>query len=103
MIAKIKYILLLFIFFSLFACSGNKDKKLPKVSIQPATMLQIMTDMSKAERMTMDNNLSKEERQQLMQEYKQSILKHYNISEDVYDNDMQTYLDNPKLMQKLAK
>lgn len=103
MITKIKYILLLFIFFSLFACSGNKDKQLPKVSIQPATMLQIMTDMSKAERMTMDNNLSKEERQQLMQEYKQSILKHYNISEDVYDKDMQTYLDNPKLMQKLAK
>ena len=103
MVTKIKYILLLFVVFFLFACSGNKDKKLPKVSIQPETMLQIMTDMSKAERMTMDNNLNKEERQQLMQEYKQSILKHYNVSPETYDKEMQIYLDNPKLMHKLSK
>lgn len=87
----------------LLACAGNKDKELPKVSIQPETMLKIMTDMSKAERMTMDNNLNKEERKQLMQDYQQSILKHYNVSPETYEKELQIYFDNPKLMQKLSK
>lgn len=100
---KIKNIISLLLLLFLFSCSDNKDKTLPKVSIPPETMINILTDISKAERMTMDNNLNKAERQQLLQSYKSSILKHYGVSREDYDKDLQTYLDNPHLMQTITK
>ncbi|MDO5760824.1 MAG: DUF4296 domain-containing protein, partial [Bacteroidota bacterium] len=84
-------------------CNNSPTKEYSKPSIGEKTMINILLDMSKAERMTMQNVKDRKEKDSLMQAYKQSILQHYGVSSKDYENSLKTYLANPKQMQKLSK
>ncbi|MBR1769884.1 MAG: DUF4296 domain-containing protein [Bacteroidales bacterium] len=64
-------------------------------------MRNIILDISKAERMTMEQDLNREEKKAKTEAYKKSILKHYNVTQQDYQQDIQIYLENPPLMKKL--
>lgn len=82
------------------ACSKNKDKD-KDIKIPENTMALIIKDMSKADKMVNMSKADSTEKIKMKSDYKQSILKHYNVSEEDYDSSLRLYLNNKDKMDKV--
>ncbi|MBQ0111781.1 MAG: DUF4296 domain-containing protein [Bacteroidales bacterium] len=98
MLKKILYIL--FFVFVVFACSGEEKKEKP---IPEEKMVEIFLDLSKAEQLADELTYNKNDRDTLLEMYRQDVFAHHNISEEEYKKQVQLYLNTPKLMEKLSK
>lgn len=86
-----------------FCACNNSKKNYSEPSIDENTMINIFSDIAKAERMSLENAHSRAERDSIMQSYKQSILQHYKVSSQDYEESMNIYLANPQAMKKLSR
>jgi site-specific DNA-adenine methylase len=96
---KIKVILIIMVL-CFVACNKGKDKDID-IKIPEKTMALIIQDMAKADKMV---NMSKEDstkKDKMRRDYKQSILKHYNVSEKDYETSLRLYLNNRDKMDKV--
>ncbi len=98
---KIIFFILLFVIV-FCACDNSSQKDYPQPNIDEKTMINIFSDMSKAERMSLEKAHSRVERDSIMQSYKQSILQHYGVSAEDYEESMNIYLENPQAIKKLS-
>lgn len=99
---KIVFFISLFIVV-FYACNNNTQKDYPQPSIDEKTMINIFSDISKAERMSLEKAHSRAERDSIMQSYKQSILRHYGVSAEDYEESMNIYLENPQAIKRLSQ
>lgn len=84
------------------ACS-KKEERIENVKLSPQQMSELYMDLAKAERLASNQTSSTKERNVLLTSYRKSIFQHYNISQQEYEEQIQIYLNNPQLMEKLAK
>ncbi|GEM_PF-2562649 len=93
--------------FLFVACKTKDGDVTDKPNIDEKTMLNIMSDIAKAERLSFENKITDKtkephsQRTSVMQEYKRSILKHYGVSAQEYERNFQIYLNSPTRMRKL--
>jgi arginine decarboxylase-like protein len=91
-----------FIIIIVLMVSCNKHKKNEiKTDVSIDTISCVMKDMTKANQMIKLLDKDSIEKQKMEQDYKQSILNHYNITEHDYDSCLKIYLKNPTTAQKL--
>lgn len=98
MLKKILYIV--FSVFVFFACGGEGTKEKP---IPEEKMAEIFLDLSKAEQLADELTYNKNDKDTLLEMYRQDVFNHHNISEEEYKKQVQLYLNTPKLMEKLSK
>lgn len=98
-----KIVFFISLFIVVFCACNNTQKDYPQPSIDEKTMINIFSDISKAERMSLEKAHSRAERDSIMQSYKQSILQHYRVSAEDYEESMNIYLENPQAIKKLSQ
>lgn len=85
----------------LCSCGKKNEKNGANTTIAPETVKEVVLDMAKAERMTYNMQVGKQERKEIMQQYKKSILSRHGISEEQYESYMRSCLQDPEKMKKL--